>query len=347
MVQRLRYLGTVKEATFNEGPPPAATTHVDIASATLDVPSEPDIIYAGGLQRTAKTRRPGFYAPAGNVVYAFDIDSIGEFLRYALGGYVFTADDPEIGLNTHEFYGSAQADLPSFVARLGKDNLADNTNFEHVFSGCTVGQLALSSSDALAEVTIDILAAQDSREDIKAITDLILPTSYPLAFHEVTANIDSSDETVLIKSVELTINNNASADDGRSIGSRFPRRITVGERATTFDLEMFYDSIAQLQKFWGDPDGPIVGPNNVEFPMVFTWNASDDAGAFGVDRTLEVTMPAVWYMSAQTQPSGRDELVQALTGQALLGDVTLLDTITVVETEVYVKLLNDQGDLTA
>ena len=345
MVQRLRYFGSVKEATFNESTPPVATAHVDIASASLDAPSEPDIIYAGGLQRTAATRRPGFYAPAGNIVYAFDIDSIGEFLRYALGGYVFTVDVPEVGLNTHEFYGDASATLPSFVARLGKDILADGTNFEHVFSGCTLSQIQVAVSDALAEATLDVQAAQDSRADILAITDLLLPTSYPLAFHEMTATLDGVDKSTLIKSAEFTINNNAASADGRSIGSRFPRRIPVGERATTFSIELFWDAILQLQKFWGGNDGPITGPNNVEFPVVFTYNAGDDGGAFGQDRLMVVTLPAAWYMSAPIQPSGRDEATQTLTGQGLLADQLLLDTVTTVETEVYITLVNDQGDL--
>ncbi len=347
MVQRLRYFGSVKEATFNEATPPVATAHVDIASATLDAPTEPDIIYAGGLQRTAATRRPGFYAPAGNIVYAFDIDSIGEFLRYTLGGYVFTLDDPEAGLNTHEFYGDASASLPSFVARLGKDILADATNFEHVFSGCTLNSLSIAVSDALAEATLDIQAAKDSREDILAITDLLLPTSYPLAFHELTASLNSVDRSALIKSAEFTINNNAAVGDGRSIGSRFPRRIPVGERATTFTFELFWESIAELVLFWGGANGPIIGPNNVEFPIVMTWNAGDDGGAFGVDRTMVITLPAAWYMSAPIQPAGRDEATQTLTGQGLLADQLLHDTVTTVETEVYIKLINDQADLTA
>ncbi len=346
MVQRLRYFGSVKETTFNEATPPVATAHVDIASATLDTPSEPDIIYAGGLQRTAKTRRPGFYAPGGNIVYAFDIDSIGEFLRYALGGYTFTVDTPEVGLNTHEFYGDAGASLPSFVARLGKDILADDTNFEHVFSGCTLSQIAIAVSDALAEATLDVQAARDSRADILAITDLILPSSYPLAFHELTVLLNSVDRSTHIKNAEFTVNNNAAVADGRSIGSRFPRRIPVGERATTFSFELFWDTIAEMQLFWGGPDGPIAGPNNVEFPIVMTYNSGDDGGTFSNDRTMIVTFPAAWYMSAPIAPSGRDEATQTVTGQALLADQLLLDTVTTVETEVYIQLINDQADLT-
>ncbi len=345
MVERLRYLGLASESTFNEPTPPAATIHVDIASASLDAPDGPDIVYEGGLTRTATTRRPGFYSPAGNLVYAFDIDSIGHLLKYALEGYVFTVDVPEVGLNTHEFYGTSESLLPSFVARLGKDKLTDNVNFEHVFSGCTIGQLAVATSDALAQVTADVVAATDSRDDILALTDLLLPSSFPLAFHELTASIKGTDRSTLIKSVEWTVANNLSAEDGRSIGARFVRRIPANERATTFAIDLFWDSIVQLQEFWGGTDGPASG-GSVDFATILTYNAGDDGGAFGFDRTLIVEFPASWYSAVTQQASGRGELVQSLSGMTLAKDVTLIDTVTIVNTDVYVQLINDQPIIT-
>ncbi len=344
MVERLRYLGVASEATFNDPTPPAATLHVDIASATLDTPADPDLVYEGGLSRAATTRRPGFYSPSGNIVYAFDIDSIGEFLKWTLEGYVFTADDPEIGLNTHEFYGSSESLLPSFCARLGKDVLTDNVNFEHVFSGCTIGQLAVATSDALAVVTADVVSATDSREDIKALEDLLLPATFPLAFHELTATLNTVDRSTLIKSVEWTVANNLSAEDGRSIGSRFPRRIIANERMTTFSLDLFWESLAQLQEFWGGPDGPIEG-GTVDFAVDLVYNAGDDGGAFGFDRTMTVQFPASWYGAVTQQPSGRGELVQSLSGKTLNADVLLLDTVTTVNTDIYIALINDQPTL--
>ncbi|KKN20728.1 hypothetical protein LCGC14_0932480 [marine sediment metagenome] len=343
-MERLRYLGVADEATYNPTVPPEATLHVDIASATLDAPTDPDLVYEGGLGRSARTRRPGFYAPIGNLVYAFDIDSIGEFLRWALGGYVFTADDPEIGLNTHEFYGSNESLLPSFTARLGKDELADATNFEHVFTGCVVGQLAIAASDNLVQVTVDVQAARDYRDDIKAIADLLLPSSYPLAFHEVTASLDSVDRSALVKSVDFAINNNAAVADGRSIGERFPRRIPFNERSTTFSLTLFWESLAELQQFWGDIDG-VALTGQLDIPVIFTFNAGDDAGTWAADKTMEVTLPRSWYTQSQQQASGRSELVQTVAGRALSGDIALADAITIVDAEVYVKLINTQTDL--
>ena len=344
MVERLRYLGVAEEATFNDPTPPAATLHVDIASASLDAPDSPDLVYDGGLSRSATTRRPGFYSPSGNIVYAFDIDSIGEFLKWTLEGYVFTVDVPEVGLNTHEFYGTSESLLPSFCARLGKDKLTDNVNFEHVFSGCTVGQLAVATSDDMAQATVDVVAAQDSREDIKALTDLILPSSFPLAFHELTATIKAIDQTARIKSVEWTVANNLSGEDGRSIGARFPRRIPANERATTFSLNLFWEEIAQLQEFWGGTDGPASG-GTVDFAVILTYNAGDDGGAFGVDRTMIVEFPASWYSAVTQQASGRGELVQSLSGMTLAKDILLLDTVTTVNTDIYIQLINDQPTL--
>ncbi|KKK94955.1 hypothetical protein LCGC14_2677640, partial [marine sediment metagenome] len=268
---------------------------------------------------------------------------IGQLLKYALEGYVFTADTPELGLNTHEFYGTSESLLPSFVARLGKDKLTDAVNFEHVFSGCTIGQLAVATSDAMAQVTADVVAAVDSREDIKALTDLLLPSSFPLAFHELTASIKAVDTSVLIKSVEWTVANNLSGEDGRSIGARFPRRIPANERATTFSIDLFWDAITQLQEFWGGTDGPATG-GSVDFAVILTYNAGKNG--FTNDRTMIVEFPASWYSSVTQQASGRSELVQSLSGMTLAKDVTLLDALTVVNTDIYIQLINDQPIIT-
>ena len=87
----LRYLGLKEESSFNPGTPPASEIHLDIASATLDSPTEAQMIYDGGMGRAPKLHRPGFYNPTGNIVYAFDIKTIAFLLKWALGGYAFTA----------------------------------------------------------------------------------------------------------------------------------------------------------------------------------------------------------------------------------------------------------------
>jgi len=92
MPEILRYAGFAEEENFNPDTAPSAKYHVDIASAGLDAPTESQMIYEGGLGRAARTHRPGFYAPTGNVVYAFDIYTIAFLLKWALGGYAFTGE---------------------------------------------------------------------------------------------------------------------------------------------------------------------------------------------------------------------------------------------------------------
>ncbi len=209
-----------------------------------------------------------------------------------------------------------------------------------------VGQLALAASDNLVQATVDVQSARDYRDDIKAIADLLLPSSYPMAFHELTASLDSVDTSALIKSVEFTINNNASVADGRSIGARFPRRIPSNERSTTFALTLFWESLTELQQFWGDAEG-VEPEGQLDIPVIFTFDAGDDGGAWAAPKTLEITLPRSWYTQSQQQASGRTELVQSVAGRALSGDITLADSVTIFDAEVYVKLINTQADLTA
>lgn len=87
----IRYAGFAEESTYAVSPSPAATYHVDIASASLDTPTESQITFPGGLGRGAVTHRPGAYAPGGDVAQGTDIRTIGWLLKWALGGYDFTA----------------------------------------------------------------------------------------------------------------------------------------------------------------------------------------------------------------------------------------------------------------
>ena len=84
MANILRYAGFIKESQYGvraAGDP----FHVDIASATLDAPSDTNLIYGGGLGKSVRTYRPGYYSPSGNVVYAFDVETIGFILEMRSG----------------------------------------------------------------------------------------------------------------------------------------------------------------------------------------------------------------------------------------------------------------------
>jgi len=331
----LRYAGFAEEPEFDPDTPGTPDQFVDIASASLDAPSDTQIEYEGGMERGPRIHRPGWYSPTGDIEYAMDIYTIGRVLRWALGGYNFTADGGSgEGHNLHEYWGQAELLLPTFTSFLGKDV------FEHIFTGCTIDTLTINVDDEYVETNLDIVAARDKRADIRQTTDLTMPDQYPLAFHEVTAfrGGDGSDDEIsaIVKSLELTVANNVDADSGRGLGRRFAYRLPSGEREITMSLDLWYENIEWLQSMWGGVDGPASG-GSTETDMYIKLNAGDDG-------ELTLYLPRCVVTSAQQQPSGRDEVTQSVEIKAYVDDVERDDNET-VRTELFASLENELVDL--
>lgn len=331
MPKILRYAGFAEEATYNPVTPPAADFHVDISSSSLDAATDTELEYGGGLGRSIRTHRPGFYSPSGNIAYAADIRTIASFLKWTLGGYEFTPTGGSGSLNLHEFFGTDDRLLDSFTARLGKDV------FEHVFTGCVVNSMQLSVSDQYAEATIDMVAAKDYTATLQDPNSLLLPDEYPLSFPDVTTTIAASDVSAKVRSLTLDISNSADSSQGRGLGSRYPRRIPVSERTTTVDMSLWFDDITELQRFWGGSTGTNTAGVS-ETPITITLDAGDDGIAL-------ITLPRVVYTSVQQTGSGRTEIEQSISGRAYVDVVTLDDGVTEVQSEIVVAVENDEDEI--
>lgn len=327
-----RYAGFAEEATYGESPAPDAVFHLDIASASLDAPTETEMMFEGSIGRGRTKHRPGFYSPSGDVVVAIDVRTAGWFLKWALGNYVFTeGTDP--ALNTHEIYRSDNNILPTFCSRIGKDV------FEHVFSGCSINELTLEVSDGFGQLTVDILSQKDGKATLQTISALILPTEFPLMFHEVTATRDATDVSAKVKSFTLTISNNLDAEAGRSIGSRYPRRLIASAHEVTIEADLFYEDSSQLEAYWGGSTGPA-DTGTDEFGMAFVLDA-------GTDGQIEIAAPRVIYNEVPTQPSGRDELTQSVSMAPYETEHTLADGTTKVNSELLVTVTNNVDEMKA
>lgn len=337
MTKILRYLKLAEEASYAVEPIPTPQITLDIASSTIDVPSDTQAIWEGGIGRGPRTHRPGYYSVSGNVVVAVDVHTVAFLLKWALGGYVFTADSPTTGTNLHEFYGARDIVLPSFTSWLGKDV------FEQFVRGCTASQLTLEVSDGYAQLTMDVLAAQDGRGTLdEAVLDQ-LPLPPPLTFPNLrlwVGGTSSGDEvSAAIQDLTLTINNNGDADAARGLGSRFPQRVPpAGQRETTLEFTAWYDSTDHIERVWGDANGPS-DDGSTELPI----RIEGDAGADGL---LRIDLPRAIFTEVQTQPTGRTRIDQQVNATAFLDTVALEDT-TEVETEIYARLTNDQSEVTA
>src|SRR5688500_13028127 len=96
--------------------------------------------------------------------------------------------------------------MQSFTSRVGKDV------FEHVFSGCTVEAMELELNDNFLQANIDILGGKDSKGTLQNPVTFTGGEIY--APHQVTASIDSTDESAVIESFTLTIETNADNESG-------------------------------------------------------------------------------------------------------------------------------------
>lgn len=330
-----RYCGITEETEFGQTPAPAAAVHLDIASSSLDTPSDTNIIYDGGARRTARLYRPGFYNCSGNVVYGLDIRTIGWLLKWALGSYKYTVGGGGGSFNLHEIYGTEDTLLPSFCSRIGKDI------FEHIFSGCVINSLEINIGDALCMATADIVAKKDAKGALET-GELLFPVEYPLAFHEAKVFLAGSpDEEISarVKEFTLTINNAASADAGRHVGSRYPARVPVGDRETTLSLTLFHENTDFLEKFWGGSTGPS-DCGSSEYGLKIEL----DSAPCAEHGKLEILLPKVISTSTSQQPSGRSEMDQSVDVRALMDTLTL-DDASEVEGEVLCSLENNEEEM--
>jgi len=327
---RLRYVGFAEELNYRPVTPPDAVFHVDIASASLDVPADPNLKFEGGLYRGLKTIRPGYYVPTGNIVYPADIRTIAYILKWALGMYKFTGGIGE-GLNTHEIYSAEELLLPSFTARLGKDV------FEHIFTGCIVNSLELKVEGEYFYLTIDVVGGRDYKGVLKEIGDLLLPEEYPLSFIDTNMVIgEASAYSCKFKSLTISIANNLAPDAGKGFGSRFPCRIPIGQRNVAISGSLFWENTDEYVKYWGDANG-----SSANAPSTEKLTVTLDSGAYG---SMNLVLPKFYLAQLTTPPSGRTEIVQGFSAIGLVDTVVLAD-LSEVDTDILATILNGADDL--
>lgn len=317
-IKRNRYIGIVEEPEFGTQDILTPAVILDIASTSLDTPSNTNLFYTGGLGRGTSKVVPGAYMPEGEIQYAADLHSIGYFLKWALGQYIVT--DQADGIKLHEFYRTEYANLPSFQAQVGKDI------FEHIFIGCTINSLTFEISNEFLNITANVLAKNDIiNNEIHDINPQMLPQNMPIAFHQVTAKINGIDESAKIKSFTLAIENNLNGEDGMGIGSRYTNRHIAGESNINLSMELYFDDTSKI----ADLQSGQIFPIEIS---IMDLNQKD---------SMIITLPKCIYEVVNQQPSGRDEIVQSVECKTLMDYIELTDG-TIVPNDIHVVLINSQ-----
>lgn len=325
-----RYGGFTEEENFNPAVPPEAKFHIEIASATLDVPANPNVEFESGLYRGRREIRPGYYTPSGNIVFPINVRAIGYFLKWALGEYKFT--DGGAGTNTHEIYGKEGTSLPSFTARIGKDH------FEHIFTGTTINSLQLEIGGDWLLCTVDCVAGKDHKGTLKEIADLDLFEEKMLTFIAAGVSFGGVGYNCKIKNMTINIANNIDAPGGKGIGTRYPCRFPVGARNVNLSGNLHFEDETEYAKYWGDADGihDTDSPGSEEIIITI------DGGTPG---SLELKFPKVQYTQVGAPPSGRSPIDHSFSAYAIVDTTTLADAVTEVDTEMLATLENNNDDM--
>ena len=338
---KVRYVGFCEESSY--GNLESDTTYdFDVASMGLDAPDDPNIVLPT-LNRFQTKHIPGYYAPSGGMEYAMDINTIGYFLKFALGGYKFTAGAvPETDPNVHEFWATAGFDLPSFNARVGKDT------FEHIFLGCVIDKLSMNIENELVTVKADIFAQKDSKDTLRAELNELDPDMYPLAFYNSGLSINSVNVGEDVKSFGWEYGNGVSIEEGQGLGSRFPYYIKGKSGSNDVSIKLYQDVEDLLEIYWATTDGPNDSEMNsgsgVDYHTLFPVVASFNSGAFG---EMSMQFPGCYYKKVPSDLSGSDPIIPELSIGTEAQDVTLNDALTEVFTPVYIKLENFEPEIKA
>ncbi len=214
--------------------------------------------------------------------------------------------------------------MPSFTAYLGKDI------YEHVMLGCVINQMDLSVEQELVNISLDIQAQKDKKGTIRTIDELLmnLCRGEPLkAWSHCTLKQADYGDTLAdisadVRSLSLSIVNNATTEENIGLGSRFPYDGTAGALEITGSATLQFDDTSWKEAFWGGTTEPSADGSDLK-TLELTITDNDGWG------DAVITLGRVHLQSVTHQPSGREKMMQEISFEALW-DCTTEEIINVV-----------------
>lgn len=292
----------------------------------------------------------GAAKPSGSTSATVDLQRITWYLRGFLDQYIHTAG--EDGLNVHEFYGGEKHELPSFCGIAAYDDL------KLAIFGLIIDSLKLEVSDSSMTANADWLYATEIAEILGINEEFIGPaeledSQIPIRFYDANLYLgtyDSSNEIVWEKpgSVQTSFsfegNNNHDQDGTLGLGSRFPQEKPQAAKrninlslATTLNRRS-YRSI--LDARYGvvnasSPDRCRILKVPLKLEIVQCENPN---------QKLVIIFPEC-TLKAEFDLKGADRVEATLNLQTLGNGQVKLNNDTIVQTDIYCKLINKVGTL--
>ena len=292
-----------------------------------------------GSSRMNKRARSGVMKPTGNTTADADLQQLTWYFLAYLDNYKYTAGEDDY--HTHEFYGGEGKELQSFRAVAAYDMLT-----KYIY-GLLCDKLTLDVSDESMSVGAEWIYKTEKANINAEFTepDALTNEDLFIMFYDVSLKLNNQAVNGVSTAFSFEGSNNHNVDPTVGLGSRYPQiRAKAGKRENKVSITTSLTS--ETVRSILDAEYGEVGalqPSScklLQIPLEVNINHCEDT-----DLSCKILFPRC-TVRAEYNLSSVDSIETTLTLESLGSNtVTLLDGTTEVETDMYIKLVNNQEAL--
>ena len=339
-----RGFGIEVEGTY--GSPDVATSSFDPDwwnhAESVDFKLNDEPVTRSGSSRMNKRARAGVMKPTGSTEADADLQQLAWYFLGYLDNYVYTeGETPATGhnqTNTHEFYGGEGKELTSFRGIANFDML------KKYLRGMLIDELKLEVSSENMTVGAEWIYKTESAAINEAFTepDELTNEQLFIMFYDVSLKLNNSPLDGVSTAFSFDGKNNHNVDSSIGLGSRYPqKRALAGKREHEISITTTLTSDTArsiLDAEYGEVNA--TSPSTcklLQLPLEVNIAHCEDS-----DLACKIIFPRC-NIRVEYSMSGADVVETTITLDTLgSGTVTLADETTEVETDMYVKLVNNQ-----
>ena len=300
-----------------------------------------------GGSRMNKRARAGIMKPTGSTEADADLQQLAWYFRGYLDNYKYTAGASSATVHTHEFWGGEGKELTSFRGIAVYDML------KKYLYGLLEDKLSLEVSDEGMSVSADWIYKTEkagiigSSGETFTRPDALTNEEIFIMFYDVSLKLNNQALDGVSTSFSFEGNNNHDVDSTIGLGSRYPqKRALAGKRENELSITttLTADTVRSiLNAQYGEVNA--LEPSScklLQLPLEVNVAHCENAQI-----SCKILFPKC-TVRVEYNMSGVDIIEATLSLDTLgSGKVTLADNKTEVETDMYVKLVNNQEEITA
>jgi len=301
-------------------------------------------ITKSGGSRMNKRARAGIMKPTGSTSADADLQQLTWYFRGYLDNYVYTAGSGDV--HTHEFYGGEGKELPSFRGIAVYDML------KKYLYGLLCDGMSLEVSDESMTVGADWIYKTEKAgiigTDGETFTrpDELTAEQIFIMFYDVSLKLNNLPLDGVSTAFSFEGKNNHDVDSTIGLGSRYPqKRAQAGKRENEVSITttLTSDTVSSILNAQYGEVGALE-PSScklLQLPLEVNIAHCEDT-----DINCKIVFPRC-TVNVEYSMSGTDTVEVTMTLESLGSAKVALASGTEVETDMYVKLMNYQEELTA